>query len=221
MDIVLQFFDMLLHVDKYLGSVIQDYGVWVYAILFAIVFAETGLIVLPFLPGDSLLFIGGAFCAAGSLNEWGLSGLLVAAAVLGNTVNYLVGGWVGPKVFDHHWRFLDQKALRKSHDFYEKHGGKMLVLARFVPIVRTFAPFVAGVSQMTFARFQLFNVLGAVIWVFGLVFSGYFFGNLPFVRQYLNLIVLAGICAAIVPLILGAIWKVVHGVRRRRNRPAG
>ncbi|MCA7084048.1 VTT domain-containing protein [Cupriavidus cauae] len=213
----MQFIDMLLHVDKYLGTVIQQYGAWVYAILFAIVFAETGLVVVPFLPGDSLLFIAGAFCATGAMNEWVLIGLLLAAAIGGNTVNYWIGSWIGPKVFDHQWRFLDQQALRKTHDFYERHGGKTLVIARFVPIVRTFAPFVAGVSQMTFARFQFFNVLGAVIWVFGLVFAGYFFGNLPFIKQYLNLIVLAGISAAIVPLILGGLWRLLRrGDKRRR-----
>ncbi|WP_454722888.1 MULTISPECIES: VTT domain-containing protein [Cupriavidus] len=217
LDIALQFIDMLLHVDKYLGTVIQNYGGWVYAILFAIVFAETGLVVLPFLPGDSLLFIAGAFCATGAMNEWALVGLLLVAAVGGNTVNYLVGSWVGPKVFDGHWRFLDQTALRKTHNFYERHGGKTLVMARFLPIVRTFAPFVAGVSQMTFAKFQLFNVLGAAAWVLGLVFAGYFFGNLPFIKQYLNLIVLAGIGAAIVPLVLGGLWKLVRGGKRRTS----
>jgi membrane-associated protein len=217
LDIVLQVIDMLLHVDKYLGTVIQQYGAWVYAILFAIVFAETGLVVAPFLPGDSLLFIAGAFCATGAMNEWVLIGLLLVAAIGGNTVNYWVGSWIGPKVFDHQWRFLDQQALRKTHDFYERHGGKTLVIARFVPIVRTFAPFVAGVSQMTFARFQLFNVVGAVTWVVGLVFAGYFFGNLPFIKQYLNLIVLVGISAAIVPLILGGLWRLVRrGDKRRR-----
>ncbi|WP_454765602.1 VTT domain-containing protein [Cupriavidus campinensis] len=205
---------MVLHVDKFLGQFVQDYGVWVYGILFAIVFAETGLVVLPFLPGDSLLFIAGAMCASGAMNEWALSGLLLTAAVTGNTVNYLVGSWIGPKVFDHHWRFLDQNALRKTHDFYERHGGKTLVMARFIPIVRTFAPFVAGVSQMTFARFQMFNVLGALGWVCGLVFAGYFFGNLPFIKQYLNLIVLAGVGAAVVPLVLGGLWKLVRGKPR-------
>ncbi|WP_263364789.1 VTT domain-containing protein [Cupriavidus pauculus] len=206
---------MVLHVDKFLGQFVQDYGVWVYGILFAIVFAETGLVVLPFLPGDSLLFIAGAMCATGAMNEWMLSGLLLVAAISGNTVNYMVGSWIGPKVFEHEWRFLDQKALRRTHDFYERHGGKTLVMARFIPIVRTFAPFVAGVSQMTFARFQLFNVLGALMWVVGLVFAGYFFGNLPFIKQYLNLIVLAGIGAAVVPLVLGGLWRLVRGNKRR------
>ncbi|WP_193352174.1 VTT domain-containing protein [Cupriavidus sp. BIS7] len=205
---------MILHVDKFLGQFVQDYGVWVYGILFAIVFAETGLVVLPFLPGDSLLFIAGAMCATGAMNEWALAGLLLTAAVTGNTVNYLVGSWIGPKVFDHHWRFLDQQALRRTHDFYERHGGKTLVMARFIPIVRTFAPFVAGVSQMTFARFQMFNLIGALVWVFGLVFGGYYFGNLPFIKQYLNLIVLAGIGAAVVPLVLGGLWKLVRGKTR-------
>jgi len=214
LDTVLQLVDMILHVDKFLGQFVQDYGVWVYGILFAIVFAETGLVVLPFLPGDSLLFIAGAMCATGAMNEWVLAGLLLTAAVTGNTVNYLVGSWIGPKVFDHHWRFLDQQALRRTHDFYERHGGKTLVMARFIPIVRTFAPFVAGVSQMTFARFQMFNLIGALVWVFGLVFGGYYFGNLPFIKQYLNLIVLAGIGAAVVPLVLGGLWKLVRGKTR-------
>lgn len=217
MEIVLQFIDMLVHIDKYLGTVIAEYGAWVYALLFAIVFAETGLVILPFLPGDSLLFIAGAFCATGAMNEWALIGLLLIAAIGGNTVNYFVGSWIGPKVFDHQWRFLDQQALRRTHDFYERHGGKTLVIARFIPIVRTFAPFVAGVSQMTFARFQLFNVIGAVIWVVGLVFAGYFFGNLPFIKQYLNVIVLVGISAAIVPLIVGGVWKLVRGNKRRTS----
>lgn len=217
MDLALQLIDMLVHVDKYLGTVIQQYGAWVYAILFAIVFAETGLVVLPFLPGDSLLFIAGAFCATGAMNEWVLIGLLLAAAISGNTVNYWVGSWIGPKVFDHQWRFLDQKSLRRTHDFYERHGGKTLVMARFVPIVRTFAPFVAGVSQMTFARFQFFNLIGALAWVAGLVFAGYFFGNLPFIKQYLNLIVLAGIGAAVVPLLLGGLWKLVRGNKGRAS----
>ncbi|MFC4418882.1 VTT domain-containing protein [Cupriavidus pampae] len=210
---------MVLHVDKFLGQFVQDYGVWVYGILFAIVFAETGLVVLPFLPGDSLLFIAGAMCATGAMNEWMLSGLLLVAAITGNTVNYMVGSWIGPKVFEHQWRFLDQKSLRRTHDFYERHGGKTLVMARFIPIVRTFAPFVAGVSQMTFARFQLFNVLGALLWVVGLVFAGYFFGNLPFVKQYLNVIVLAGIGAAVVPLVLGGIWRLVRGGKRASVDP--
>lgn len=210
----LQLFDMMLHVDKYLGTFIAQYGTMVYAVLFAIVFCETGLVVLPFLPGDSLLFIAGAFCATGAMNEWVLMALLITAAVTGNTVNYWVGQAIGHKVFTHDYRWIDKDALRKTHAFYENHGGKTIILARFVPIVRTFAPFVAGVSEMTFAKFQLFNFVGAILWVVGLVAAGYFFGNIPLIRDHLNTIVLVGVGAAVVPLALGGIWKLL---RRKRK----
>ncbi|HEY0846865.1 MAG TPA: VTT domain-containing protein [Noviherbaspirillum sp.] len=210
----LQFLDMLLHVDKYLGTFIAQYGALVYAVLFAIVFAETGLVVFPFLPGDSLLFIAGAFCATGAMNEWVLMALLITAAVTGNTVNYWIGSAIGHKVFTHDYRWIDKDALRKTHAFYENHGGKTIILARFVPIVRTFAPFVAGVSEMTFAKFQFFNFVGAIIWVVGLVAAGYFFGNIPIIRNHLNTIVIIGVSAAVVPLALGGLWKLV---RRKRK----
>ena len=210
----LQFFDMMMHVDKYLGTFIAQYGPMVYAVLFAIVFCETGLVVLPFLPGDSLLFIAGAFCATGAMNEWLLMALLITAAVTGNTVNYWIGRAIGHKVFTHNYRWIDQDALRKTHAFYENHGGKTIILARFVPIVRTFAPFVAGVSEMTFAKFQFFNFVGAVTWVVGLVAAGYFFGNIPVIRDHLNTIVLIGVGAAVIPLALGGLWKLVGKVRR-------
>ncbi|WP_208866312.1 DedA family protein [Paraburkholderia lacunae] len=214
MDTLLQFANLVLHIDKFLGVFIHQYGAWVYAVLFLIVFCETGLVVLPFLPGDSLLFIGGAFCAAGEMNVGFLIVLLLAAAVSGNTVNYMIGRAIGPRVFNTHIpfleRFLDRSALQKTHDFYEKHGGKTIVLARFIPVVRTFAPFVAGASQMTASRFQLFNILGALLWVLLLVLLGYFFGNIPFIRQYLNVIVLVGIGAAVVPVLLGALWKMTR-----------
>ena len=213
----MQLVDIVLHVDKSLGLLIQQYGAWVYVLLFAIVFAETGLVVLPFLPGDTLLFIAGAMCATGQMDPWLLTVLLVIAAVTGNTVNYFVGAWIGPKVFDGHIRFLDHQALMKTHGFYERHGGKTLVMARFIPVVRTFAPFVAGVSKMTFAKFQLFNMIGAVLWVGLLVASGVFFGNLPMVRDHLNTIVLIGLGAAIVPLMLGGLWKLL---KRRRGAVA-
>ena len=213
MDTLLAFANLVLHIDKFLGVFIQQYGAWVYAVLFLIVFCETGLVVLPFLPGDSLLFIGGAFCAAGTMGLTPLIGLILIAAVAGNTVNFLIGGWIGPRVFDHHWRFLDQRALKRTHDFYERHGGKTVILARFVPVIRTFAPFVAGVSGMRWTRFQAFNIVGAALWVVGLVLAGYFFGNLPFVRQYLNVIVLVGVAAAAVPVALGAGWKMLRGTR--------
>lgn len=207
----MQLADLLLHVDKNLGLLVQNYGPWVYGILFAIVFAETGLVVVPFLPGDTLLFIGGAFCASGQMHIGLLIILLFVAAAGGNTVNYWIGRAIGHKIYDMNVRFIDKAALRKTHDFYEHHGGKTIVMARFIPIVRTFAPFVAGVSEMTFSRFQFFNVVGALLWVVGLVVAGYFFGNIPFVRQYLNVIVLVGLGAAIVPLLLGGLWKLLKG----------
>jgi membrane-associated protein len=219
----MQFLDMILHVDKYLGTVIAQYGTMVYWVLFAIVFCETGLVVLPFLPGDSLLFIGGAFAAGGAMDPWLLCLLLIVAAVAGNTVNYWIGSAIGHKVFTQDYKWLDKAALQKTHAFYEKHGGKTIILARFVPIVRTFAPFVAGVSEMTFAKFQFFNVSGAVLWVGSLVAAGYFFGDLditiPFInyhlviKDHLNTIVLVGLGAAVVPLALGGLWKLLRPSR--------
>ncbi|MFP3556232.1 DedA family protein [Paraburkholderia sp. SIMBA_049] len=224
MDTLLQFVNLVLHIDKFLGVFIHQYGAWVYAVLFLIVFCETGLVVLPFLPGDSLLFIGGAFCATGEMNIELLIVLLLVAAVLGNTVNYMIGRAIGPKVFDSHIpvleRFLDREALRKTHNFYERHGGKTIVLARFIPVVRTFAPFVAGASQMSVKRFQFFNVTGALFWVLLLTLLGFFFGNIPFIRQYLNVIVLVGIGAAVVPVALGALWKIMRS-KRQSERSAG
>ena len=210
----MQFFDMVLHVDKYLGTVIEQYGTMVYWVLFAIVFCETGLVVVPFLPGDTLLFIGGAFCATGAMNEWLLISLLIVAAVGGNTLNYWIGSVIGHKVFTHDYRWIDKAALRKTHAFYENHGGKTIILARFVPIVRTFAPFVAGVSEMTFVKFQIFNIAGGALWVLGLVAGGYFFGNIPIIRDHLNAIVLLGVGAAVIPLMLGGVWKLLRGTRK-------
>ncbi|HCN88846.1 MAG TPA: hypothetical protein DIT28_06660 [Oxalobacteraceae bacterium] len=208
----MQFLDLILHVDKYLGTVIDQYGTMVYIVLFAIVFCETGLVVVPFLPGDTLLFIGGAFCASGAMNVWILIALLITAAVTGNTLNYWIGSLIGHKVFTHNYRWLDQAALRKTHAFYENHGGKTIILARFIPIVRTFAPFVAGVSGMTFAKFQMFNIIGATMWVVGLVAGGYFFGNIPVIREHLNSIVLLGVGAAVIPLLMGGLWRVFRKI---------
>ena len=210
----MQFFDMVLHVDTYLGTVIEQYGTMVYWVLFAIVFCETGLVVLPFLPGDTLLFIGGAFCATGAMNEWLLIALLIVAAVGGNTINYWIGSAIGHKVFTHDYKWIDKAALHKTHAFYENHGGTTIILARFVPIVRTFAPFVAGISEMTFVKFQVFNLAGAALWVIGLVAAGYFFGNIPVIRDHLNAIVLLGVGAAVIPLMLGGMWKVLLGKRK-------
>ena len=208
MDTLLQISDLLLHIDKHLDVVISQYGAWAYGLLFAIVFAETGLVVAPFLPGDSLLFIAGAYCATEHFNLWTLSLGLLLAAVSGNTVNYFIGRWIGKKVFSSHSRWIDQGALLKTHAFYEKHCGKTIIEARFLPIIRTFAPFIAGVSEMNFSRFQFFNITGAILWVFGLVIAGYFFGNIPIIRQNLNVIVLVGIAAAAVPVVLAALYKI-------------
>ena len=202
-----QLLDLLLHVDKTLGHLIAAYGPLVYALLFASVFAETGLVIFPFLPGDTLLFVGGAFCASGAMDIWLLMSLLVVAAVSGNTVNYFIGRAIGQKVYTHNYRWLDRDALQKTHAFFELHGGKTIVLARWLPIVRTFAPFVAGVSEMGLAKFQIFNISGAISWVVVLVAGGYFFGNIPVIRDHLNTIVLIGVGAAIVPLALAGVWR--------------
>lgn len=209
----MQFMDVILHVDKSLGFLIKEYGTLVYMVLFLIVFCETGLVVLPFLPGDTLLFIGGAFCATGEMNIWLLMGMLIVAATTGNTLNYWIGSLIGHKVYTHDYRWLDKKALQRTHAFYEHHGGKTIILSRFVPIVRTFAPFVAGVSEMTFSKFQFFNITGALMWVAGLVSAGYFFGNIPIIRDHLNTIVLVGVGAAVVPVALGGLWKFYGKMR--------
>jgi membrane-associated protein len=212
MDLV-QFVDMIVHVDKTLGILIAQYGTLVYAVLFAIIFCETGLVVLFFFPGDTLLFIAGAFCATGQMNLGLLLALLVTAAVTGNTLNYFIGEAVGHRVFTHDYKWINKDAMRRTHDFFEKHGGKTIILARFVPVVRTFAPFVAGISDMTHARFQLYNVTGAVLWVVGLVTAGYFFGNIPVIRDHLTVIVLVGVGVAVVPVLLSGIWKLFKKVR--------
>jgi membrane-associated protein len=220
MDVV-QLLDLLLHVDKFLGVLIQQYGAMIYLVLFLIVFCETGLVVFPFLPGDTLLFIAGAFCAGGAMNIWELMSLLVAAAVIGNTVNYWIGSAIGDKVLNAHYRWLDRwidrGALNKTHAFYEHHGGKTIVLSRFIPIVRTFAPFVAGMSKMTFSRFQLFNIVGALAWVVLLVVGGYYFGNIPFIRHHLNVIVLLGVAGALLPIVLAGLWQFWKLTRKKRQ----
>ncbi|QKI79596.1 hypothetical protein HPS43_14990 [Achromobacter xylosoxidans] len=204
---------MVLHIDQTLGVWVQQYGVWVYLVLFLIVFAETGLVVLPFLPGDSLLFIAGAFGATDSLDPVLLGALLIVAAITGNSVNYAIGRYIGPRVFSMNLRFLDRGALMRTHAFYEKHGGKTIVMSRFIPVVRTFAPFVAGVADMPLSRFQLFNILGALLWVVSLVAAGYFFGNIPLVKEHLNTIVLIGLAAAIVPVVGAALFKLLRARR--------
>jgi membrane-associated protein len=203
MELLATFIDIMLHLDKHLAMLVAQYGAWVYAILFIIVFCETGLVVTPFLPGDSLLFVAGAVAASGGMDIGVLIVLLIVAAVLGDAVNYAVGSWFGPKVF--RWessRFFNRTAFDRTHAFYEKHGGKTIIIARFMPLIRTFAPFVAGVAQMTYARFAMFNITGAVIWVVSLSLAGYWFGNLPWVKENLTLVILAIIAISLAPLVV-------------------
>lgn len=213
----MEFFSMILHADKSLKYVIDHYGTLVYAVLFAIVFCETAFVVFPFLPGDSLLFIAGTFSATGAMNPWLVIILLIIASISGNSVNYWIGSLIGHKIMEKDHKWIDRHALKKTHEFYEKHGGKTVVLARFVPLVRTFAPFVAGFSDMTHRTFQFYNVAGALLWVLSIVLSGYFFGNIPFVRDHLNVIVLVGVGAAVVPVVLGALWKLSRGMLKSSN----
>ena len=203
MEFVHWFIDFFLHLDRHLAEIIAQYGVHTYTLLFVIVFCETGLVVTPILPGDSLLFAAGAFAALGSLDVWVLFGLLTVAAILGDSLNYSIGRYVGPKVFHYpKSRFFNPEHLQKTHAFYEKYGGKTIILARFVPIVRTFAPFVAGVGSMTYGRFMSYNVIGAVAWVLLCTFAGYFFGNLPFVKKHFELVLLGIIGISLLPAVI-------------------
>ncbi len=204
MDLLLQFVDIVLHLDKHLAVLVQDYGPWIYAILFVIVFSETGFVVTPFLPGDSLLFVAGALAALGGMDLFLLMGTLIAAAVSGNQVNYHIGRFIGPKVF--HWedsRFFNKAALQKTHAFYEKHGGKAVVISRFLPLFRTFVPFVAGVGTMGYGTFTAFNVAGATLWVVSLSLVGYWFGNEPWVKQNLSAGIVGIIVVSMIPVVIG------------------
>ena len=201
MDLLMNFVDLFLHLDKYLSVVIENFGLWTYLLLFLVIFIETGLVVMPFLPGDSLLFAAGTFAALGSLNVAGLLLLLSVAAILGDTVNYWIGHYVGPKVFHENIRFVKRKHLDRTHEFYEKHGGKTIVLARFVPIIRTFAPFVAGVGSMEYGRFITYNVIGGIVWVWLFTLVGFFFGNLQVVKENFTLAILAIIAISLLPVL--------------------
>ena len=201
MDLLLSGWDFLVHLDQHLAALLEQHGAWVYLLLFAIIFCETGLVVTPFLPGDSLLFIAGALAAGGGIDVHLLALLLVAAAVLGNTVNYSIGRFMGPKVF--RWedsRFFNKRALERAHAFYEKHGGKTIIITRFVPILRTFAPFVAGIAGMTYLHFTAYNLAGALAWVLSLLYAGYWFGNVPFVKQNLTWVILGIVAISLLPL---------------------
>ena len=203
MEMILKFFDILLHLDKYINVVIQDYGQWTYLILFLIVFCETGLVVTPFLPGDSLLFVAGAFAALGSLNLVWVLVLLSVAAILGDTINYWVGNYIGPKVFQmQNSRIFKKEYLDRTHQFYEKYGPITIVIGRFVPIIRTFAPFLAGVGSMTYGKFLTYNVVGGIFWIFSFTLGGYFFGNLPFVKKNFTLVIFAIIIISVMPTVI-------------------
>ncbi|MDR2881523.1 MAG: DedA family protein [Azoarcus sp.] len=214
MELIVQFIDIVLHLDQHLGAWVVQYGIWIYAILFFIVFAETGFVVTPFLPGDSLLFVAGAIAAISTAEPEGgmhigwLLTTLCTAAILGNTVNYHIGRFIGPKVFQ--WensRFFNKSALLKTHAFYERHGGKTLVISRFLPIFRTFAPFVAGVGAMSYGRFQMFNFAGGLGWCFSLTLAGYWFGNLPWVKKNLSLLIVAIILVSLLPVLIAWLMR--------------
>ena len=214
MSYVVKFFDFLLHLDVHLDTLIQTHGSWVYGILFAIVFCETGFVVTPFLPGDSLLFAVGTFAARGSLDLATAMVVLTAAAIAGDTVNYWIGHAVGPRVFHREdVRWLSRKHLDRTHAFFEKYGAKTIILARFVPIVRTFAPFVAGIGAMTYSKFLLYNVVGGIVWVVSITLAGFFFGNIPVVRRHFTLVILGIIVVSVLPGVLEA-W---HQLRQRRS----
>ena len=203
MEILAQFIDIILHLDKHLVLLVESYGVWVYAILFAIVFMETGFVVTPFLPGDSLLFVAGAVAAAGGMDVSLVAATLIVAALCGDNVNYWIGRFLGPKVFKHEGnRWLKRENLDRTHAFMEKHGPKAIIIARFVPVVRTFVPFVCGIGRLTYARFLGFSVIGAVIWVGLLVPAGYFFGNLPVVKNNLTAVILLIVFISVLPGII-------------------
>ena len=203
MEYLLYFIDLFVHLDKHLGMIIETYGTWVYAILFIIVFCETGLVVTPFLPGDSLLFAAGTFAGMGKMNVSALFFMLFTAAFLGDNVNYWIGRYIGPKVFQYESsRFFKKEYLDKTHRFFEKYGGKTLIIAQFMPIIRTFAPFTAGVGSMTYPKFLFFNVIGVLSWVIIFVFGGYYFGSLPFVKKNFTLVIMAIIFISILPGII-------------------
>ena len=203
--------DLFVHLDAYLNVVIQQYGVWIYCILFVVVFLETGVVVTPFLPGDSLLFTAGTLAARGDLAVGWLFLLLLLAAVLGDTVNYSIGHIVGPRAFHGQNRFFKREHLDRTHQFYVRHGGKTIVLARFIPIIRTFAPFVAGIGRMSYGRFVIYNVLGGLLWTVLFVFGGYYFGNQPLVKRHFTLVILAIIVLSLMPLVI----ELVQNYRRR------
>ncbi len=204
MEFLKNIIDLFLHLDEYLAKIILDYGTWTYVILFVVIFVETGLVIMPFLPGDSLLFAAGTFAALGSLNIYFLVGLLIVAAILGDTVNYAIGFYLGERAYNIKW--IKKEYFDKTHAFFEKHGGKTIFLARFVPIVRTFAPFVAGIGKMSYGYFITYNFVGGITWVLLFTLAGFFFGNIPIVRQNFEFVIIAIILVSVVPMVIEW-WK--------------
>ncbi|HEY9247562.1 MAG TPA: DedA family protein [Rariglobus sp.] len=218
-DLIKKLIDFILHIDAHLADIIRDYGVWTYAVLFVIIFAETGLVVMPLLPGDSLLFAAGTLAAlpTSGLNVHFLAGLLWFAAVIGDSLNYWIGNKIGPAVFsrqDSIW--LRKKHLERAHAFFEKYGGRAIILARFVPIVRTFIPFIAGVSSMTYRRFFAFNLIGGFLWIYGLVYLGCLFGNLPVVRERFGLVIVAIIVISVLPIAFEVLKGLLAWQKKRK-----
>ena len=215
MEMMVKFIDILLHLDKYIDVLIQNYGMWTYLIFFIIIFCETGLVITPFLPGDSLLFVAGTFAALGSLNLTWLVVLLSVAAILGDTINYWIGNYIGPKVFQmQNSRVFRKEYLDRTHQFYEKYGPITIVIGRFVPIIRTFAPFLAGVGSMTYGKFLTYNVVGGILWIASFTLGGYFFGNLPFVKKNFTAVIIVIIVISVMP-------TVIEYMRQRRQAKAG
>jgi membrane-associated protein len=215
MELITFLIDLFLHLDEYLDTIITQYGAWTYGILFVVIFIETGLVVTPFLPGDSLLFAAGTFAALGSMNVWFLVVLLMVAAILGDTVNYSIGHYLGERAYSIKW--IKKEHLDKTHAFFEKHGGKAIFLARFVPIVRTFAPFVAGIGRMSYAYFATYNVVGGITWVTTFTLLGYFFGNIPFVRKNFELVIIAIILVSVLPMFFEW-WKARREVKMEKQQ---
>ncbi len=217
MEIVLKLIDIVLHVDRYLGIIIQTFGVWSYIILFVIVFCETGLVITPFLPGDSLLFAAGALAGIGSFDIRILMIVFPAAAIIGDNVNYWIGRTIGPKIFHkENVRFLNKKHLDRTHEFYEKHGGLAVIFGRFAPIIRTFMPFVAGIGKMTYPKFLAYDIFSGILWPAVFLLSGYFFGNLPFVKKYFSLVVVVIIIISVIPIV----YQIVR-MRFEKNEKPG
>lgn len=213
MEIISTIIDLFLHLDKHLAVVIQQYGIWTYLLLFLVIFLETGLVITPFLPGDSLLFAAGTFAGMGVLNVWVLYISLSFAAILGDTVNYWIGHYIGPRAFSGNIRFLKKEYLDRTHDFYERHGGKTIILARFIPIIRTFAPFVAGIGAMSYGHFITYNVVGGMLWVGIFVSLGYFFGSLEFVRNNFSIVVITIILISVMPIIIEFLMSRIRAAR--------